>query len=250
MRFHSAMHLYNAYKKAIKENGFSFDGMELGLIEDVCRAVHKCSEELPGVIKDYFSLDEFQCLWNFLQYSDTNRDLLSKLGAYYGLVEDLTEGDGELTQKELIDRFLLGGNLEGVKTLRTISQNILTNLHTGRLKTRLMSDDALLEIFLELHGKSGIYFLYDEIGNLSYIGKSINLTSRILSSMRERRASGFKYMITPKTDVHFLEMYLISKMDPYLNTEGRTEAPTTFELDIPYTVSNLYQVFEMKKVGE
>ena len=76
----------------------------------------------------------------------------------------------------------------------------------------------------EVKNLQGIYILWSG-KNLVYIGKSINLKSRIISSIYERNSlqlpiTSVSYINTLSTaDMHILEPLLITEYKPILNTE-------------------------------
>jgi hypothetical protein len=84
-----------------------------------------------------------------------------------------------------------------------------------------------------LVGKAGIYFLYNENKQLVYIGKSIDLSSRILSSCQQKKgACYFNYSIPPKeADIHIYEMYLIAKYKPQFNKDGKSKGIPSIVID-------------------
>lgn len=89
-----------------------------------------------------------------------------------------------------------------------------------------------LEYLTYVHG---LYFLYDENKNLIYIGKSKNLGSRILNSVKERQGFYLKYKLPlTKSDTNILELYYISKLKPVLNSESKEVDDTTFEIDYKF----------------
>lgn len=89
-----------------------------------------------------------------------------------------------------------------------------------------------LESLTNVHG---LYFLYDENRNLIYIGKSKNLGSRILNSVKERQGFYLKYKLPlTKSDTNILELYYISKLKPVLNSESKEVDDTTFEIDYKF----------------
>lgn len=72
-----------------------------------------------------------------------------------------------------------------------------------------------------LNGVFGIYKLYDIDKNLLYIGKSVNLSSRLLGSSMERKAYFYSYAkVNSKSDLNIYEYYYISVYKPPLNVEG------------------------------
>lgn len=84
-------------------------------------------------------------------------------------------------------------------------------------------------IVYSLRDKAGVYFLYE--GNTCvYIGRSVNLASRISQSIKERNRDGLidyaAYIATDcKSDACILEPYFISKIQPTYNLDmayGRT----------------------------
>ena len=89
-----------------------------------------------------------------------------------------------------------------------------------------------LEYLTYVHG---LYFLYDENKKLIYIGKSKNLGSRILNSVKERQGFYLKYKLPlTKSDTNILELYYISKLKPVLNSESKEVDDTTFEIDYKF----------------
>lgn len=89
-----------------------------------------------------------------------------------------------------------------------------------------------LEYLTYVHG---LYFLYDENKKLIYIGKSKNLGSRILNSVKERQGFYLKYKLPQtKSDTNILELYYISKFKPKLNSESKEVDDTTFEIDYKF----------------
>jgi len=92
--------------------------------------------------------------------------------------------------------------------------------------------------------KCGVYKLFDKDKNLIYIGKSINLADRIISSVNERKAFYFSYIVCKKQcHANILEPYLIAILDPILNSEHKTNDKPDFEIPIPKES----RVFKVKK---
>lgn len=109
-----------------------------------------------------------------------------------------------------------------------------------------LTEKAEIEL-ANLHNKAGIYFLYNDLDYLIYIGKSTNLENRILVSGRQHKARKFAYIITEtKADRHILEPYLILKYAPESNTEFMDTSSVTFNLDIPNKSENIIFFKESK----
>ena len=104
--------------------------------------------------------------------------------------------------------------------------------------------------FLYAKQSSGVYmFLFED--RIYYIGQSINIGSRIVSSYQERFCINKKeffdgkskpftdriYMrfleVENKSDLLILESYLIAIHKPILNKSGNFEDKTTITIDIP-----------------
>lgn len=112
-----------------------------------------------------------------------------------------------------------------------------------------------LNKMLEMQKKKicGIYFLYIK-NELVYIGKSINLGSRILTSCRQKSNKNnviteFSFYKTKtQSDCHILEPYLITKYKPPLNTEFvADDSPTILKFDIDIANLKKYKAYTKKK---
>ena len=97
-------------------------------------------------------------------------------------------------------------------------------------------EESFIEI-KKLQNISGVYFFFSN-GNLVYIGKSQNLSDRIISSISERMRKMFideiSYFKTKTiSDAHILEPLLISIYKPVLNNEFvEDDIPILFGEDI------------------
>jgi len=89
----------------------------------------------------------------------------------------------------------------------------------------------LIKVSKLLKGKSGIYKLYDKNKELIYLGKSHNLSKRIKTSSRKKKAEYFSYtIIENKADTNIYEMYYIAKIKPKLNKADKVEDYPSFDL--------------------
>lgn len=96
-----------------------------------------------------------------------------------------------------------------------------------------------------LRDKAGVYKLYDKKKKLIYIGRSKNLLDRVPSSAKERGASYFSVIICNSiADSFILEPYLITKLNPPLNSEFKTKHKPTFTLKVPKQT----KLFSFKKI--
>lgn len=86
-----------------------------------------------------------------------------------------------------------------------------------------------------LYYAQGLYFIYDKNKNLIYIGKSRNLGSRVVSSLKERKGYYFKYKLTKTmSDANILEIYYISTLKPVLNSESNEEDLSTIKINYQF----------------
>jgi len=86
----------------------------------------------------------------------------------------------------------------------------------------------------EIKNKKGLYKLFDENKELIYIGKSTVLHQRLPTSIRDKRASYFSYIIFDnEADISILELYLISTLKPKFNSDFKTEDLPSFKLETP-----------------
>ena len=77
----------------------------------------------------------------------------------------------------------------------------------------------------------GIYFLYNLEGELIYVGKSVDLSIRILSTISGRGRCAVEFARTAsKSDMSVYEKYYISKLKPLMNKEGKHDDELSLEL--------------------
>ena len=81
----------------------------------------------------------------------------------------------------------------------------------------------------------GCYFIYDNDGELVYVGKSnSNLYERSCTSAQERTKGNFSkielYSMPTQADTNIYEMYFIAKYNPKFNSDSRCMDNPTFEL--------------------
>ena len=81
----------------------------------------------------------------------------------------------------------------------------------------------------------GCYFIYDNDGELVYVGKSnSNLYERSCTSAQERTKCNFSkielYSMPTQADTNIYEMYFIAKYNPKFNSDSRCIDNPTFEL--------------------
>ena len=108
---------------------------------------------------------------------------------------------------------------------------------------RFFNDKNLTKDFLdkasEIQNFSGIYAFYNEDDVCLYLGVSIRLGERILSSFRERftnynKKIYLRYFISKtRSDAHVLESVAISILKPVLNTTGKYDDELSLDIKLP-----------------
>lgn len=103
----------------------------------------------------------------------------------------------------------------------------------------------------------GCYFIYDNDGELVYIGKSnSNLYERSCTSAQERTKGNFSkielYSMPTHADTNIYELYFIAKYNPKFNSDSRCIDNPTFELPElkpKYTLERIgTELFEVEQI--
>lgn len=102
-----------------------------------------------------------------------------------------------------------------------------TSKSSGKYDNEDISSDTILFICNNLYKKHGCYAFVGENDEILYVGKSVDLSSRIVSSysQRKREANIKKIMYRIEksmADANVLEILLICENKPLLNTESNT----------------------------
>ncbi len=110
-----------------------------------------------------------------------------------------------------------------------LRERICNNAEYG---TEDIPKKSMMFICGNLFKKSGLYAFLGENDSILYIGKSTDLSSRILTSYEERRKYAkinriMYYIDENMANVNTLELLLISEYNPILNKDCRTECTST-----------------------
>lgn len=96
----------------------------------------------------------------------------------------------------------------------------------------------------KIYGKPGIYRFYNDKKELIYIGRSVDLFSRVFSSAKERNPKYVDFIICKtQADAYIIEPYLISLFKPLLNSEFKSDSLPTLKIDFPKPT----QMFKFKR---
>lgn len=99
--------------------------------------------------------------------------------------------------------------------------------------------DEFSKTMEDLYLRPGVYSFWNKNNVCLYVGVSVDLSSRIITSFTERfkhyvNVVNLRYISTKtRSDASVLETILIAKLKPILNTTGKFDDDFTFDFDIP-----------------
>lgn len=98
---------------------------------------------------------------------------------------------------------------------------------------------------LDLKDVCGVYLLYKQ-NKIIYVGVSVNLSERILSSLTDKPSSdSFSYIDTDSlSDAYILEVLLINKIKPIYNNLSKGDGVVSFEIPIKYRYKDLVKYYK------
>ncbi|WP_252225397.1 MULTISPECIES: hypothetical protein [unclassified Clostridium] len=174
------------------------------------------------------------CYSSFLSYSYNDESLLKSLKSIRNIIDDY-EQMFTMSRDDIVnnDYFLI--YFDKKKNIDVYVKDLLLNINAN-WNINGINEKILEPHLIDLFDKSGVYKLYDENKQLIYIGKSYNLAIRIVTSIRERKASYFSYcVLNNKADTDIYEIYYISKLKPPLNSSNKNEdSPTLILKDLEF----------------
>lgn len=155
---------------------------------------------------------------------------IRNLKQYYNYEETMTLINRILEIYVELDEIIMG--TKTIKECKIIQEEIAIEKESIYIPKLNFSKEAM-SVLIELELCSGIYFLYDSNKNLSYIGRSENLSKRIPDSASERKAFYFKfYKTNSKADCYILEPFFIATFKPPLNREFVITDFPTVKIDV------------------
>jgi len=121
---------------------------------------------------------------------------------------------------------------QGLEAFKDILQNADKYFDDIKLKEEFQKYHSMSVCISEISNICGVYKLFDDgTKELVYIGRSINLGTRIVASSLERRANFFSYAETKtESDSAIYEAYYITKFKPKFNKLGKFEDDPTIVL--------------------
>lgn len=208
MKFESEKHYYNYCKKVISSKDFEFK-FEDNELKNNCSKIYNfgCKNELP--IKNKYLIPINIIYRDFLSNAESEEKLQFSFSLADGLI-------------------ILYNNM--------LNMDILSIATSQRYRAFMTSEflfytDEFINNLTKLNNRSGVYKLYDKNQKLIYIGKSYNLSNRLMSSIDERKANYCTYsIIDNKANTDLYEVYYINKLNPILNTDCNSGNELTITL--------------------
>lgn len=205
----STEHFINYVNKGLRDGGYAFsnkDIFEKSLINfyELCESVSHLTSRHP--------VDTF--CWEFKDYSNKHEFFETIFKEILDEVEKIHSG-------KIIDELKYIQLRQYAKVFHTLDSTFSEEY-----------TEDFTKLLYEISGKHGCYLLYDKNNTLIYVGKSVNLSSRITSSISERGATKATVSLTEtEADMHILEPYLIGTLKPILNKEFSCNDKTSFKID-------------------
>lgn len=181
---------------------------------------------------------------NEKDYKSNKRKATERQIDFANAISDICEFGIEFDENSLfeeVNKFITEHKIDYRKAIYRMSIES-GEPHTGttgrEYTTEGMSPEALLFLYENLYKKSGVYAFVGKDNEIIYIGKSVDLSSRIPSSFRERRGYAdikriMYFQDDNITNVNILEILLISENDPLLNGDCKTDCkPTMFHSNL------------------
>lgn len=176
------------------------------------------------------------------------KDFKNKQYKFLMSLVDFHDSVGFLSQRQQL--FLRKITKEYIKNLGSNGEYFINAIYDDKniIITGVPEETrTVLEI---IEYRDGVYFLYDMNGVIVYIGKSNNLQSRICTSMKNKNAVSFSFMLTRShMGACILELYFIGIYKPVYNKDPITIDEINIEIKHNYEMSNIYAL-EYKYIGE
>lgn len=216
-KFQSDIHLFNYVKKMLTTHGISLDNEQLISMNKTCSFIYSTYEQLSrnkvlsdgvyvkDILKDFiYSISNFLNEDNYRGLNSFVRKFIEQLDLFVNYIS-LSSGEENIDFDFIHEHF--------------IKINEPTVIYGKHYSDYFIQDFNKYGLY-----QCGIYFLYDDSDKLIYIGKSKNLFSRVASSIKERKATKYRYaLLESDADMNIYEVYYISLHRPSLNSDCRPQ---------------------------
>ena len=239
MEFVNGKHLVNYLLKIFKNNGTDIPKENLENIRDL-ENIFTFMTNLPNDIKDNIDFSGGYYPWIILSQSNKYQRLsdISKVGNEN--IVKFTNNPSAISFDTVFKSFELGIKYD-LHYLRTKPEE--GDVYYPHLFEILEGSPKFFQWNIAYYTKPnipkedniGCYFIYDNDGELVYIGKSnSNLYERSCTSAQERTKGNFSkielYSMPTHADTNIYELYFIAKHNPKFNSDSRCIDNPTFEL--------------------
>lgn len=239
MEFVNGKHMANYLLKILKNNGVDIPIEDIDNIKNL-KNIFTFMSNLPNDIKDniYFSNGYYP--WIILAQSNKYKKLsdISKIGNEN--IAKFTNNPSIISFDVVFKSFELDIKYEdSYLRSKPDREDIYYPLHLEILdgNPRLVKWNIAYYTKPNINKEDniGCYFIYDNNGEIVYIGKSnSNLYERSCTSAQERTKGNFSkielYSMPTHADTNIYELYYIAKYNPKFNSDSRCIDNPTFEL--------------------
>lgn len=245
MEFESCVHLFNAYKKALKNHGVMFEQEELCFLLDACAKIFKLDKSVRSYIS-YLKMDTFQIMWSILRFGRRGgvNQIFSLIVEYINYLEafDYYDKNGisrsfkvrdeeDMTEEESVYFNLFYELAEFKSEIKEEECKYPFEIPTDKWGVSKEYYKKALKAYRKIDRKSGVYLLYDAKDELLYIDKSKNLMIDIMNSLHKYGGLKFKYAELPYHDCEIMKYYLVSVLKPVCNNTNKES--TSYTLPYP-----------------
>ena len=239
MEFANGKHLANYLLKIFKNNGIDVPKEDIESIRELSN-IFTFMTNLPSSIKRNIDFSDGYYPWIALAQGNRYKKLadISKIGNEY--VAKFINNPSIISFDTVFKSFELGIKYD-LNYLRTKPEQ--DDIYYPHIFEILDGSPKLVQWNIAYYTKPiipkeeniGCYFIYDNYGELVYIGKSnANLYERACTSAQERTKGNFSkielYSMLTHADTNIYEMYFIAKYNPKFNVDSCCQDKPTFEL--------------------
>lgn len=261
MEFVSGKHLVNYLLKIFKNNGIDVPTEDIRNIKGL-EGIFTFISNLPKDIEDNIDLSNGYYPWIILAQSNKYKRLsrISKIGNEN--ISKFTNNPSIISFDVVFKSFELGIKYES-SYLRSkpdredIYYPLRLEILDGNPRFVKWNIAYYTKPNMNKEDNIGCYFIYDNNGEVVYIGKSnSNLYERSCTSAQERTKGNFSkielYSMPTHADTNIYELYFIAKYNPKFNSDSRCTDKPSFELPElrpKYTLERVgTELFEVEQI--
>ena len=239
MHFTSGRHLANYLLKIFKNNNIDISEDCIDSIKDLSK-IFTYIENLPKDTKNILDLSNNYYNWITLSQNGKYQDLSSISNKGNENIAKFTNNPSIISFDEVFESFGLSISYNSQYLLQKPKQDDIYYPHhfkilEGTYKMARWNITFYDKPTISKEENFGCYFIYDDNGQLVYIGKSnLHLLDRACESARERTNGNFSkielYPMKTQADTNIYELYYIAQYDPKYNSDCRCLDKPSFTL--------------------